>query len=623
QKRNLERAVQKLEDISEERRRVWTEDWERRLEGLRQAVTVAGEAALGVAKENLDIAKAGLCGDHNTMEPGTVRDMLSPVVQEAVLLEMDRIQEIAQKADKASCTLEDAVGSLTKATEDGEIQRHKGEKHRELLDTERKKLKKVEKEWRKTMEDFEFLEGKEAQAKEAFNAAKSIVSAKKNDLKEATKADNNAKSRVGEIRQVEADIAQELRDCAELPMHAASRQRLVAEYADWERVVQEEADSARDEEQRLEEETDDDDEQLQMCHDLEAVQDAYHDEATDDFGGDNGYPGNNNNNAEPPATRQAEVGSEPSRNKSKVSSNQNKDRRRRLRREKLTFPPTVEEDDRPRRRYHPDEQQEEEDEEHEEDEWPISTAHQANVQRRSSKGKGTGGKPRMAASSQAISWFEGAQQRQARTVDHQTVATGNSKGKGKARSGAIIARQDDAASHANISYGIPKAVPRTGLHAGRQILPGGLLGSKRKTPTASEVADEDGTGQRTPAYHVSKKKRVHTADPKASLGLSIEEGGKRANPRFGSNFRKRSSSSPSVSRTPEAVADTSSNDQTGAYSEANAVATTTTEEATTSTGKVKEPRHTDSTSETPAALARVELSCKTEHAKSEGASEHL
>ncbi|CAN0185383.1 unnamed protein product, partial [Ectocarpus sp. 12 AP-2014] len=56
-KRNLERAVKKLEDTSKDRR-VWTEGWERRLEDLRQAVTVAGEAALEVAKENLDITKA-------------------------------------------------------------------------------------------------------------------------------------------------------------------------------------------------------------------------------------------------------------------------------------------------------------------------------------------------------------------------------------------------------------------------------------------------------------------------------------------------------------------------------------------------------------------------------------
>ncbi|CAB1110659.1 unnamed protein product [Ectocarpus sp. CCAP 1310/34] len=56
-------------------------------------------------------------------------------------------------------TLEEAVHSLAEATEDGEIQRQQGEKHRELLDTERKRLKNVEKEWRKTMEDFQ---GKEA-----------------------------------------------------------------------------------------------------------------------------------------------------------------------------------------------------------------------------------------------------------------------------------------------------------------------------------------------------------------------------------------------------------------------------------------------------------------------------
>ncbi|CAN0159600.1 unnamed protein product, partial [Ectocarpus sp. 12 AP-2014] len=364
-KRNLERAVKKLEDTSKDRR-VWTEGWERRLEDLRQAVTVAGEAALEVAKENLDITKAGLCGDHNTQEPDNVRDMLSPVVQDSILSEMDRIQEIAKKADNASCTLEEAVHSLAEATEDGEIQRQQGKKHRERLDTERKKLKKVDKEWRKTMEDFEFLQGKEAQAKESLNAAKSIAAAKQNELKEAIKAHNNAKSLVAEIREAEANIARQLRDCAELPMHAVSRERLVAEFTDWDRA-QEQEDSARDEEQRLEEELDYDDEQPQMCHNLEAVQDAWNDETTHEFGGDAGYP---DNTAESAAPRQAEVESEPSRNNGKVSSNQDKDRPRRYRwvgfQEQWHSEASIE-DDRPRRREHPDEQQEEEDEDDDDD----------------------------------------------------------------------------------------------------------------------------------------------------------------------------------------------------------------------------------------------------------------
>lgn len=101
-------------------------------------------------------------------------------------------------------------------------------------------------------------------------------------------------------------------------MHAASRERLVAEFADWERT-QEEEDSARDErdeEKRLEEELDDDHEQPQMCHNLETVQDSWNDETTHEFGGDAGDPDNTTESA---ATRQAEVESEPSRNNGKVS----------------------------------------------------------------------------------------------------------------------------------------------------------------------------------------------------------------------------------------------------------------------------------------------------------------
>ncbi|CBN74040.1 expressed unknown protein [Ectocarpus siliculosus] len=648
-KRNLERAVKKLEDTLEERR-VWTEAWERRLEDLRQAVTVAGEAALEVAKENLDIAKAGLCGDHNTQEPDKVRDMLSPVVQDSVLSEMDRIQEIAKKADNASCTLEEAVHSLAEATEDGEIQRQQGEKHRELLDTERKKLKKVEKEWRKTMEDFEFLQGKEAQAKESLNAAKSVAAAKQNELKETIKAHNNAKSLVAEVREAEANIARQLRDCAEFPMHAASRERLVAEFADWERA-QEEEDSARDEEQRLEEELDYDDEQPQMCHNLEAVQDAWNDETTHEFGAVAGYPDNTTESA---ATRQAEVESEPSRNNGKVSSNHDKDRPRRYRwvgGQEQGQEEASSEDDRPRRRYQPDEQQEEEEEEEEEEEdrdndaeyrIPLArrgrcSSHVANVQRRSSKGKGPLGKSRMAVSSQATRVLGGAQQRQARTVDHQTVATGNSKGKGKARGGANTLRQDHAASSA-YEWRMNKGVPRTGLFGGvrkpRKVFFSGTtetnnwLGIKRKTPSPSQVAGEEGTGR---LHHGNRqqeggragdqnipKKRVRSAGQKITPGRFIE-GGERAPPRFAVKFPRRSSSSPSVNRDPEAVAETSTNAQTGASSESNAVATTTTE-ATMSTGEAKESPNTDSTSETPAALARVELSCKTEPAMSEGSS---
>lgn len=75
---------------------------------------------------------------------------------------------------------------------------------------------------------------------------------------------------------------------------------------------------------------------------------------------------------------------------------------------------------------------------------------QANVQRRSSKGKGTGGKSRLAASSQVTSVFGEAQQRQARTVDRQTVPTGSSsKGKGKARDGAFFVGLADAVSSAH------------------------------------------------------------------------------------------------------------------------------------------------------------------------------
>ncbi|CAN0545381.1 unnamed protein product, partial [Ectocarpus sp. 12 AP-2014] len=226
------------------------------------------------------------------------------------------------------------------------------------------------------MEDFEFLQGKEAQAKESLNAAKSVAAAKQNELKEAIKAHNSAKSLVARIREAEASIARQLRDCAELPMHAASRERLVAEFADWERA-QEQEDSAREEEQRLEEDLDYDDEQPHMCHNLEAVQDAWNDETTHEFGGDAGYP---DNTAESAATRQAEVESEPSRNNGKVSSNQDKDRPRRYRwmafKEQGHSEASIE-DDCPRRREHPDEQQEEEeDDEDDDDEHRISLAHQ-------------------------------------------------------------------------------------------------------------------------------------------------------------------------------------------------------------------------------------------------------
>ncbi|CAM9600650.1 unnamed protein product, partial [Ectocarpus sp. 4 AP-2014] len=654
-KRNLERVVKKLEDTSEERR-VWTEDWERRLEDLRQAVTVAGEAALEVAKENLDIAKAGLCGDHNTQEPDNVRDMLSPVVQDSVLREMDRIQEIAKKADNASCTLEEAVHSLAEATEDGEIQRQQGEKHRELLDTKRKKLKKVEKEWRKTMEDFEFLQGKEAQAKESLNAANSIEAAKQNELKEAIKAHNNAKSLVAEIREAEANIARQLRDCAELPMHAASRHRLMAEFTDWERTQDE--DSARDEEQRLEEELEYDDEQPQMCHNLEAVQDAWNDETTHEFGGDAGYP---DNTAESAASRQAEVESEPSRNNSKVSSNQDGNRPRRRRwvyGQEQELEEALIEYDRPRRRCHPDEQQEEEEndddddeDDDEDDEHRISPAHQvgrgrgrcsseASVQRRYSKGKEPLGKSTMVTSSQATRFLGEAKQRQARTVDHQTVPTGSSKGKGEARGGANILRQDRAASSA-YERRMNMGVPRTGLLGGvgkprkvsfsRTTETKDTFGFKRQTPTPSQVAGEEGTGRHHHRIRQQEggqaadqnipKKRVRSAGQKITSGRFIE-GGERAPPRFAAKFRRRSSSSSSVSRASEAVAETSTNAQIGACSESTAVATTTTQ-AAMSTGKAKESSNTESTSETPAALARVKLSCNTKPAMSEGALEHL
>ncbi|CAM9605781.1 unnamed protein product [Ectocarpus sp. 12 AP-2014] len=264
----------------------------------------------------------------------------------------------------------------------------------------------------------------------------------------------------------------------------------------------------------------------------------------------------------------------------------------------------------------------------------------ANVQRRSRKGKEPLGKSRMAASSQATRVHGGAQQREARTVDHQTVTTGNSKGKGKARGGANILRHDRAASSA-CERRMNMGVPRTGLFDGVRIPRKGFLsrttetshwlGFKRKTPTPSQVAGEEGTGRRDRANRQQEggraanqnlpKKRVRSAGQKITPGRSIE-GGEQAPPRFAAKFRRRSSSSPSVSRAPEAVAETSTNAQTGASSESNAVATTTTE-AAMSTGKAKESPNTNRTSETPAALARVQLSCKTEPAMSEGALEHL
>ncbi|CAN0517784.1 unnamed protein product, partial [Ectocarpus sp. 8 AP-2014] len=263
----------------------------------------------------------------------------------------------------------------------------------------------------------------------------------------------------------------------------------------------------------------------------------------------------------------------------------------------------------------------------------------ANVQRRSSKGKEPLGNSRMAASSQATRVLGRAQQRQARTVDHQTVTTGNSKGKGKARGGANVLRQDHAVSSA-YEWRMKKGVPRTGLFGGLKIPrkdfsrtteTNDWLGLKRKTPTPSQVAGEEGTGRR---HHWNRqqeggragdqnipKKRVRSAGQKVTPDRFIE-GGERAPPRFAAKLRRRSSSSPSVNRAPEAVAETSTNAQTGASSESNALATTTTE-ATMSTGKAKESPNTDSTSETPAALARVELSCKTEPAMNEGALEYL
>ncbi|CAB1102174.1 unnamed protein product [Ectocarpus sp. CCAP 1310/34] len=387
-------------------------------------------------------------------------------------------------------------------------------------------------------------------AKESLNAAKSVAAAKQNELKEAINAHNKTKCLVAEIREAEANIGRQLRDSAE----------------------------------------------PQMCHNLEAVQDAWNDETTHEFGGDPGCPGNN---AEPSATRQAEVESESSRNNGKVSSNQDKDKPRRYRCVGFQGQGQAEtstEDDRPRRREHPDEQQEEDEEEDDDDddEHRISPAHQANLQRRSSKGKEPQGISRMAASSQATHVLGGAQQCQARTVDHEAVSTDNSRGQGKVRGGANILKQDHEASSAYARRINEAREERTGRrHHGNRQQDGG------------RAADQS-----------IPKKRVRSAGQKITPGRFIE-GAERAPPQFAVKFRRRSWSSPSVSRAPDAVAEISTNAQTGASSESNAVATTTTE-AAMRTGKAEESPDTESTSEIPAALARVELSCKAEPSMSEG-----